>query len=53
MSIEEKTTELLRIEDAIRQALERAARRLEEQQGNSTYMQAWAKGARLIRAMKP
>lgn len=39
--------------DAARQALEAAAVRLEQQQGNSTYVQAWTKAARIIRAMKP
>lgn len=37
----------------VRQALETAARKLEEQAGNSVYMQAWKKAARLIRSLKP
>ena len=49
----EKTAEQLIREDVERQALEQAAKRLETEHGNSLYMKAWAKGARLIRDMKP
>lgn len=39
--------------DAARRALEDAAARLEVQAGNSVYVAAWRKAARLIRLMKP
>jgi hypothetical protein len=51
--IEHKPLDQLEREDIARQALEAAARRLEERAGNSVYMKAWKIGARLIRAMKP
>lgn len=50
--VEKSPTQLLR-EEIERRILESAAKRLEQQQGNSTYMQAWARAARIIRAMKP
>jgi hypothetical protein len=39
--------------DAARRALEDAAAKLEGQAGNSVYVAAWRKAARLIRLMKP
>jgi hypothetical protein len=39
--------------DAARKALEDAAAKLEGQAGNSVYVAAWRKAARLIRLMKP
>jgi len=39
--------------DAVRKALEDAAVKLEGQAGNSVYLAAWRKAARIIRLMKP
>ena len=36
-----------------RQALEAAAKRLEKEAGNGTYMQAWKRAARIVRSLKP
>jgi DNA polymerase/3'-5' exonuclease PolX len=48
----QRLVELERAE-AVRKALEEAAYKLEAQAGNSVYMAAWRKAARLIRLMKP
>jgi hypothetical protein len=48
----DRVIELERAE-AVRKALEGAAQKLESQAGNSVYMAAWRKAARLIRLMKP
>jgi hypothetical protein len=53
MTIEEKTPERLQLEDAVRQALEKAARRIEQEVAGDAYMRAFTKAARLIREMKP
>lgn len=39
--------------DAARRALEEAASKIEGQAGNSVYVAAWRRAARLIRLMKP
>ena len=49
----DKPPEQLAREDLIRQTLEAAAARLERESGNSTYMTAWAKAARMIRGLLP
>ena len=36
-----------------RKALEAAAKRLEKESGNGTYMQAWKRAARIVRSLKP
>jgi hypothetical protein len=48
-----KTAEQLSREEVVRQTLEGAARRVEQQAGNETYARAWKRAAELIRAMKP
>lgn len=37
----------------VSEALERAAQAIESRSGNITYMQAWKRAAKLVRAMKP
>lgn len=39
--------------DAAREAIEAAAKALEERAGNKLYEKAWKAGARLIRTLKP
>ncbi len=48
-----KAPDQLAREEVERQTLELAAKRLEQEHGNPTYMQAWARAIRIIRAMKP
>lgn len=48
----DRVIELERTE-AVRKALEDAATKLESQAGNSVYMAAWRKAARILRLMKP
>ena len=51
--ITEKSPEQLVQEDIIRQTLEAAVKRIEEQSGNSTYRQAWKKAIQAIMSLKP
>lgn len=53
MTFEERSPERLLIDNAVRQALENAARIVESLQGNQTYSQAWRLAARAIRRAKP
>lgn len=53
MTIDEKPPEQLRIENAVRQALEMAATRIENYAANNVYRKAMKIGAKLIREMKP
>jgi hypothetical protein len=51
--ITEKTSEELSRENIIRQTLEAAAKRVEEQKGNPTYRQAWKIAIRAILGLRP
>lgn len=49
----EKTPAQLERESIERQALEAAAKKLEQEAGNNLYMQAWKRAARIVRSLKP
>ena len=49
----EKTPAQLEREEIERQALEKAAKSLEDQAGNTIYLQAWKRAARIVRSLKP
>ena len=51
MTIEEKSPEILLREDAVRQAVEAAAKRIEELDGNPLYQKAWKTAAKAVRAL--
>jgi hypothetical protein len=51
MTIIEKSPEQLAREDLIRQTLELAAKRIEKESGNPTYMRAWELAARMVRGL--
>lgn len=53
MTIIEKTPEQLAREDLIRQTLEAAAKRIEKESANPTYMRAWELAARMVRSLLP
>lgn len=48
----EKTVEQLQRDEIVRQTLERAARRIEEINGNETYQKAFKVAAQAVRALK-
>lgn len=50
---QDKSTLQLVREDAARQALEAAAKKLEQHAGGQAYTMAFAKAARLVRELKP
>jgi hypothetical protein len=51
MTIIEKSPEQLAREDLIRQTLGAAAKRIERESGNSTYMRAWEIAAKWVREL--
>lgn len=51
--IEYRPLDQLERDDIARQALEAAAKLLEQRSGNGVYQKAWQIGAKLIRGMKP
>lgn len=53
MIVFEKTPNQLERESIERQALEAAAKRIEEEAGNSVYVAAWRRAARIVRSLKP
>lgn len=48
----EKSPEQLEREDIARQALETAARTLEQRAGNEIYQRAWRAAAKVVRSLK-
>lgn len=48
----EKTVEQLQRDEIVRQTLERAARRIEEINGNETYQKAFKVAAQAVRSLK-
>lgn len=53
MTIEYTPLSKLERDDIARQALESAARKLEERSSNKLYMAAWKVAAKIVRSMKP
>lgn len=49
----EKTGDQLARESIERQALEAAAKRIEQQAGNTLYLKAWKRAAQIVRSLKP
>ncbi len=52
LTLIDKTPEQLEREDIARQALETAARTLEQRAGNEIYQRAWRAAAKVVRSLK-